>query len=135
MTQFGHQHLQKIRPGIVLYNQEKFWECHEVLETPWMEDRGDHARNTYWAVIQVAAALLHYLNKNREGAVGMIDKAREKIDRCETLGVESPLLEEFLHWPQFKSLVRAIPPRPELKDFDELYQFKFPDPANWAISK
>ncbi len=135
MTQFKQQHLQKIRPGIVLYNQEKFWECHEALETPWMEDRGDHARNAYWAVIQVAAALIHYLNKNYEGTVGMFYKAKEKIERCEKLKVESPLMEEFLHWSQFKSLIMSIPEPPTLEDFKDLYQFRFPDPKHWKLPK
>ncbi len=129
--QFGVEHLKKMRLGIVLYNQEKFWECHEELEDPWMEDRGDNARNVYWTIIQVATALLHYLTENQAGATGMLNKAKKKIERCEKLRVETPIMEMCLSWSRFKSLVRAIPDESELRDFDELYQFKFSDPQQW----
>ena len=45
-----------MREGVELFNQQMYWECHESLEDVWMEDKGDLARNVYWAVIQVVLA-------------------------------------------------------------------------------
>ena len=132
---FGPEHLGKIKKGIILYNKEMFWECHEELEGPWLEGRGDHARNVYWAVIQVAAALFHYIDDRYEGAVGMIVKAKNKFDECEKLNVETDLMEQYLSWTKFKGLVRGVPFSPKLQDFDELYGFKFIDPFEWVIEK
>ena len=131
MQKFAPEHLAKIKQGIILYNREEFWECHEDLEGHWLEARGSDIRNIYWAVIQVAAALLHYLAQNQIGASTMIAKAREKIKWCEEKEVETELMEKFLDWSNFKSLVFEIPHPAKLTDFEKLYRFKFPDPLKW----
>jgi len=125
---FSHEHFEKILPGLKLFNQQKYWECHEVLEDPWFEDQGDPVRNVYWAVIQVAAALHHVQNQNLTGSIGMIKKAQEKISKCEDLRLETPLLEEKLNWNHFKSLVNDLYSQSSLNDFEILCQFRFPDP-------
>lgn len=50
--QFTKEHLCDVRKGVVLFNQQKYWECHEELEHHWLESRGDNARLVYWAVIK-----------------------------------------------------------------------------------
>jgi len=131
--QFTPEHVQTIRKGIELYNAGKFWECHEELEDHWLEDTMDNARNVYWAVIQAAACLYHYENKNLAGARGLILKAKEKLLRCEKLKSETPLVYKFLSWEIFKSIIRKIPNDPSIEDFFELYQFKFSNPRNWEV--
>ncbi len=86
---FDADHLQKMAESIRLFNQQKYWECHEALEDLWMEDRQDPVRNVYWAVIQVAAACIHYRDSNLVGCQGMIAKAKEKFRRCRELNVVS----------------------------------------------
>jgi predicted metal-dependent hydrolase len=125
--QFGPEHLEKIRPGIECFNQQKYWECHEELEHVWLEDRQDPARNVYWAIIQVAAALVHYREKNLEGAKGMLNKAKNKFERCEKQNIETDLLEEKLSWNRFKTMSLSVPDEPQLADFKELYDFRFED--------
>lgn len=73
--QFSPSHLEKMKEGLTLFNEQKYWECHEALEDVWMEDRNDNARNVYWAVIQVAAACIHYRDSNLIGAQGKIGRA------------------------------------------------------------
>lgn len=124
MAGFAHEHLEKISKGIELFNAEKYWECHEELEDPWIEEPGP-VRNVYWAVIQVAVSLFHYRQGNLTGARGMLAKARQKFDRCEALHVESDLLYEKLSWKKLKELVRAVPREPQLSDFDKLFAFRF----------
>lgn len=128
---FTTEHLEKVKSGVILFNQKKYWECHEVLEDHWLEDRGDPCRDVYWAIIQVAAAMFHYREKNLTGVVGMHYKALDKLERCERNYVESQLLRDALAWDEFKKLVRSVPEKAKLEDFDQLYAFKFPSPEKW----
>lgn len=130
--QFSVEHLRKISLGIKLYNQRKYWECHEELEDHWLEDRGDNARYIYWVVIQAATALFHYEDSNLAGATGMINKAKEKVLSCESKKVETDLVFKFLAWKKFKSIIMSIPDSPQLDDFKTLHGFKFSDPDKWS---
>lgn len=127
-TPFSLEHLQKMEKGLALFNEQKYWECHEDLEHWWLEDVGDHVRNVYWAVIQVAAAMIHYRNGNLIGARGLIIKAKEKFGRCEQFRLETPLLLEKLSWKTLKEMVYSVPAEPQLSDFEALFQFRFPWP-------
>lgn len=124
--QFTPEHLEKIWPGVDLFNEQKYWECHEVLEELWLEDTQDPARNVYWGIIQVAAACIHYRNENLIGARGMIIKAKEKFERCHSLNVITPLLLEELDWARLEALVMEVPSEPELNNFRALFDFRFP---------
>ena len=79
--QFTPEHFEKMRKGVELFNEQKYWECHEELEHHWLEDAGDNARLIYWAVIQVAAAMYHYRDENLQGVHGLIYKAKDKLNR------------------------------------------------------
>lgn len=130
MSQFSEAHLQIIAEGVRLFNAQKYWECHEDLEHYWLEESGP-IRNIYWAVIQVAAAMIHYRDQNIIGAKGLIVKAKQKFDRCEQFKIESELLENNLSWTELKKMVRLVPEEPELEDFKNLFEFRFKDPSIW----
>lgn len=130
MSQFDQTHLQTIAEGIRLFNAQKYWECHEELEDHWREEP-NQVRNVYWAVIQVAAAMIHYRDGNIVGANGLITKAKQKFDRCEQYKIESDLLNRNLDWTKLKKMVRAVPQNSELSNFKELYDFRFKDPSQW----
>lgn len=124
---FLSEHLKKMEEGISLFNEQKYWECHEALEDVWMEDRQDPARNVYWAVIQVAAACIHYRESNLIGAQGMISKAKEKFRRCRDQHVLTQLNFDYLDWQEFEELVMKIPDGKisQLKDFADIFNFRF----------
>lgn len=124
MTQFDQSHYKIMVEGIRLFNAQKYWECHEVLEQLWLSDRTP-IRNIYWAVIQVAAAMIHFREGNLVGAASLVHKAQKKFDKCEEGKVENELLEEKLSWANLKKLVREIPKEPKLPDFKKLFDFRF----------
>lgn len=128
--QFEISNLELMRKGIELFNAQKYWECHEELEHHWLEEPGN-IRNVYWAVIQVAAAMIHYRENNLIGATGLINKAKQKIDRVEKMNLENMILYENLDWKALKKLVRKVPDIPELSDFKLLFEFRFKDPSTW----
>lgn len=124
---FGPEHLQKMQEGLERFNRQHYWECHESLEEIWLEDRTDPVRNVYWAVIQVAASMVHFREKNLVGATGMLNKSREKFMRCRDLGVVTPFLETSLNWIALENLVSAVPSEPtDLVPFSRIYDFRFP---------
>ncbi len=130
MGEFDQNHMHAIAEGVKLFNAQKYWECHEDLEHHWLEEPGP-IRNVYWAVIQVAAAMIHYRDGNLIGARGLIFKAKQKFERCESFKIESDLLEKNLSWSELKKMVRALPDDPELPDFKKLFEFRFKDPSTW----
>lgn len=124
--QFTPDHLLKMEEGVKLFNEQMYWECHESLEDLWMEDKGDQGRDVYWAVIQVAAACIHYRDGNLIGAKGMVSKAKEKFRRCRDRQVLTDLALKYLDWEELETLVLSIPgDGPVLEDFDDLYNFRF----------
>lgn len=46
---------------INLFNREKFFEAHEILELRWRQDKGE-ARDYYHGLIQIAAAFVGRLD-------------------------------------------------------------------------
>lgn len=50
-----------------LFNEQEFYECHEVLEDLWMETSGAE-RPYYQGLIQTATAFYHLRNGNLGGA-------------------------------------------------------------------
>ncbi|MBP9673852.1 MAG: DUF309 domain-containing protein [Bacteriovoracaceae bacterium] len=126
MSQFQKEHLEKIREALILFNDQKYWECHEVLEDFWMEDKTDPIHYLYWVIIQVAASMIHYREKNLIGAHSMIMKAQEKIKKIEEHHLESEFLNRSLDYNHFKKMVLAVPKECGLNDFESLFNFRFP---------
>ncbi len=122
----NQDYFHKMKPGIECFNRQEYWECHEELEHIWIEDRNDPVRNIYWAIIQVAASLIHYRNQNIIGAQGMINKAREKFKKCRDLHVINDWVRIKLEWDNFEKLVLQVPEKDAiLEDFKLLFDFRF----------
>ncbi len=65
--------------GIELFNQGRFFECHEAWEEVWKHSRGPE-KLFYQGLIQAAVAILHAQRGNREGARSLYAKSRAKLD-------------------------------------------------------
>ena len=74
MSEAPRQYLE----GVALFNQQKYFEAHEVWESVWMHSQGE-LRLFYQALIQAAAALLHLRNGNRIGAENLLRLSKEKF--------------------------------------------------------
>jgi uncharacterized protein len=123
--QFSDEHLNKMEEAIHLFNDQKYWECHEALEDLWMEDRNDPARNVYWAVIQIAASCIHYRDGNLIGAQGMLNKAKEKFRRCREQNILTDVALKYLDWDKLEHLVFAVKEEAKLEDFHSIFEFRF----------
>jgi uncharacterized protein len=72
--------LDPISEAIRLFNQEFFFEAHEVLEDVWRAERGE-PRLFLQGLIQVCAAYHHFQNGNLIGAVTLLERGAEKMRR------------------------------------------------------
>lgn len=69
---------ETLRDGVDLFNQERFWEAHEVLEEIWHPARGID-RDIIQGLILTAAALVHYQKNERAVCVSILGRAMEKL--------------------------------------------------------
>ena len=65
--------------GIELFNQGRFFECHEAWEEAWKPSAGAE-KIYYQGMIQAAVAILHAQRGNLPGARRLYAKARVKLD-------------------------------------------------------
>ena len=72
-------HVDYYEQGIDLFNQGRFFECHEAWEEIWKRSDGE-AKLFYQGLIQAAVAILHAQRGNLEGARSLYQKASAKLD-------------------------------------------------------
>lgn len=85
---------EQYREGIRLFNEEEFFECHDVLEELWAESSGAD-RKFLQGMIQASIALFHFGNENFGGAKKLYLSSRSYLDRYgeEYMGIR---LADFL---------------------------------------
>src|SRR5207249_8294460 len=71
-----------LREGIDLFNQERFWEAHEVLEEIWHPATGVD-RDTIQGLILTAAAFVHYQKNEKSVCVSILGRAKEKLGKLD----------------------------------------------------
>lgn len=81
------------REGLALFNQGRFFDCHEAWEVVWKQAEGAE-RLLVQGLIQVAVALLHVERGNLRGARSVYAKACAKLDPLPSDLMEIAL-EEF----------------------------------------
>lgn len=62
-----------------LFLEERFWECHEVLESVWLKSSGEEKR-TLQTLILVCAALVHFQRHQLEICLSMLQKYRNRLE-------------------------------------------------------
>src|SRR5712664_2818374 len=105
--------------GIDLFNEGRFFECHEAWEEIWKRSDGE-LKLFYQGLIQAAVAILPAQRGNLEGARSLYDKASAKLDSIshEHMGVAVGELRIELH--QFIEVAcradgSALPATPRLR--------------------
>ncbi|MDG6989190.1 MAG: DUF309 domain-containing protein [Nitrososphaerota archaeon] len=61
-----------------LFNAERYWECHEVLEGIWRSKQGDEKR-LLQGIILVCAAFVHHQKGEAEVAAGILRRAKPQV--------------------------------------------------------
>ncbi len=95
--------------GIVLFNEQAFFEAHEVWEDLWAESFGPE-RKFYQGLIQAAVGLCHFGNGNLRGAVKLYHSSREYMEPC---GSPFPGLDVVDFWRQMERCFAGLLGVPE----------------------
>ncbi|HXG13812.1 MAG TPA: DUF309 domain-containing protein [Candidatus Nitrosotenuis sp.] len=77
------EHIEKedaIRMGINYFNEERFWESHEVFEGVWKKCY-EGEKELVQGIILVAAALVHYQKAENAICISVLGRALEKLAR------------------------------------------------------
>jgi predicted metal-dependent hydrolase len=81
----------KAKEGIELFNQGKFFDAHEELESAWREETED-IRDLYQGILQIAVTYLHITRGNYDGAVKVYGRGMKHLsgwpDVCRGVYVE-----------------------------------------------
>ena len=75
------EHIEKqdaIKLGVSYFNDERFWECHEILEGVW-KNCYEGERDLVQGIILVAAALVHYQKFENDICLSILGRALDKL--------------------------------------------------------
>jgi predicted metal-dependent hydrolase len=106
--------------GIELFNQGRFFECHEAWEEAWKRSAGPE-KLFYQGMIQAAVAILHAQRGNLDGARSVYAKACAKIDELPSEHMDVALgelrsdLETFFAAVLMRDGKSALPSPPRLR--------------------
>src|SRR5207244_11259054 len=70
--------LDPVQEGIRLFNEEYFFEAHEVLEDLWKREHGK-PKLFLQGLIQICAAYHHFQNGNLIGAETLLERGAQKM--------------------------------------------------------
>ena len=73
---------QAISDGISYFNNERFWECHEILEGVWKNCTGNE-KFLVQGLILVAAGLVHYQKDEDEICISISNRALTKLENSD----------------------------------------------------
>ena len=85
--------------GVLLFNEQAFFEAHEVWEDLWADSHGDERRFVQ-GLIQAAVGLCHFGNGNLGGARKLYSSSRAYMEPC-----GSPFLglDQVSFWRQMEA--------------------------------
>jgi len=86
--------------GVDLFNQEDYFEAHEVWEDAWRQEQGER-RRFLQGLIQVAAGFVKLQRRQPRGAKALLERGAEQIaEHADAeLGFDlPPLLESVSKW-------------------------------------
>ncbi|HZY94658.1 MAG TPA: DUF309 domain-containing protein [Candidatus Bathyarchaeia archaeon] len=69
---------EALRQGVEYFNQERFWEAHEILEQAWNQSTGPE-RDAIQGLILTAAAFVHYQKYEDDICLSILVRAWNKL--------------------------------------------------------
>lgn len=104
---------EKYLEGLRLFNEEEFFECHDVLEELWAEVLGEE-KLFLQGLIQAAVAMYHFGNENLGGARKLYRTSREKLEQYPSPYMGIDLLQFLIDFEKcFQELIEAGEKYPE----------------------
>lgn len=70
---------ETIAIALQLFNDERYWECHETLEQVWRPEPAGKEKDVLQGIILAASALVHSQKNEDTVCIGMIPRALSKL--------------------------------------------------------
>lgn len=70
-----------VNESIRLFNEQRYWECHETLEQIWRKETKTEEKAVQQGMILAASALVHAQKNEDDVCLGMIPRALEKLGK------------------------------------------------------
>ncbi len=88
---------EAIALGLDLFNEERYWESHEALESAWKKAEGDE-KEVLQGLILLAAALVHWQKNEKLVTLNVMKRAYDKLAsrRTKRFGVDIASLNDKL---------------------------------------
>jgi len=64
--------------GVDQFNQQQFYDCHDILESLWLE-AAEPVKTFYQAILQISVACYHLEGSNWKGAVILLGEGINKL--------------------------------------------------------
>ncbi len=85
-----------LRKGVALFNEERFWEAHEILEEIWHPAKGVE-RDVIQGMILTAAALVHLQKDEKSVCASILERALDKLgSQTEYKGIDIQRLKSSI---------------------------------------
>ena len=72
--------LEVLKQSVELFNEQRYWECHETLEQIWRREPKGPEKEVQQGIILAASSLVHFQKHEDDVCIGMIPKALSKLD-------------------------------------------------------
>ena len=69
-----------VKRSVELFNEQRFWECHETLEQIWRKEPKGPEKEVQQGIILAASAFVHFQKNEDDVCLGMIPKALFRLD-------------------------------------------------------
>jgi len=109
----GGYKLSRLVAAIDKFNQRDYFECHEILEDIWFDERGKE-RDLYHGLLHIAVGLHHLTGKNNfKGTLLQFNKALVKLEKFEgiVLGIDVTKLRKHILSLMKKTIKKEVPKR------------------------
>jgi uncharacterized protein len=74
----------------ILFNSQKYWRAHEVLEAIWKRSE-DAEKQILNAIILISAAFVHYQKNENNVCISILERALQKLDKIDGIYYEIDL--------------------------------------------
>ncbi len=102
--------------GILLFNERRFFECHEDLEELWKQER-DPIRYLYQGILQIGVGFHHLRNRNYRGATLLLADGIDKTSRFQPSCLSVDTARLVAESQACLDLLRALG-RDRIREFD-----------------
>lgn len=73
--------MQILRQSVEMFNEQRYWECHETLEQMWRREPRGPEKDVQQGLILAASALVHFEKNEQDVCLGMIPRTLQKLEK------------------------------------------------------